>query len=75
MKKSELASIVVIAAISVGVAYFVANSIFGGAKNDAVTVKTIDPISSTVAPVDTSIFNSQAINPAVPVTIANSSGQ
>jgi ABC-type cobalt transport system substrate-binding protein len=69
MKKTELATIVIIAAISVGIAYFVANSIFGGAKNDAVTVKTIDPISSTVVPVDTSIFNNNAINPAIPVTI------
>ena len=75
MKKTELASIVIIAAISIGIAYFVANSIFGGAKNDAVTVKTIDPISSTVDPVDTSIFNSQAINPTAAANIANTNGQ
>jgi ABC-type cobalt transport system substrate-binding protein len=75
MKKTEIATVILIAAISVGVAYFVANAIFGGAKNEAVNVKTIDPITSDFAPVDTKIFNSTAINPAVPVEIKDSSSE
>lgn len=75
MKRTEIATIVLIAAISVGVAYFVANALFGGAKNEAVNVKTIEPITSEFAPVDPKIFNSTAINPAVPVELKDNTGQ
>jgi len=75
MKKTELATIILIAAISVGVAYFVGNAVFGGTKNEAVNVKTIEAISSDFTEVDTTIFNSTAINPTIPVDIQESAGQ
>ena len=71
MKKTDIAMIVLIAAVSAGIAYFVASSLFGSMSEEGVKVKTIDPITSVVAPVDTNIFNSTSINPSVEVNINN----
>lgn len=69
MKKSDIAMIILIASVSVLVAYFSAKAIFGGSAVQAVKVDTIAPISSQLAQPDPAIFNSNAINPTVEVTI------
>lgn len=69
MKKTDIAMIILIAAISVTIAFFVTKSIFGDTATEEVKVKTIDAISSEVAAPDEKIFNSNAINPAVEVQI------
>lgn len=74
MKKSDIAMIVLIASVSVVVAFFVAKSIFGDFNSGKVTVKTIDLIESTIVEPDTKIFNENAINPAVQVEI-NGTGE
>lgn len=71
MKKTELATIVLIALISILVAYFVTQSVLGGASNESVKVKSIDRIESTFQDPSTTIFNAQAINPTVEVKITN----
>lgn len=71
MKRTDLAMIILIAAVSAGIAYFVANSLFGGITEQGVKVKTVNPITSTIQPPDKAIFNSNAINPSVQVTINN----
>lgn len=63
--------IILIATVSAGVAYFVANTVFGGMTEQGVKVKTIDAITSTVEKPDTKIFNENAINPSVEVNINN----
>lgn len=72
MKKTDLAMIILIAAASVMVAFFVTRSILGNSATQAVKVKTIESISSTVQDPDPTIFNSNAINPAVEVQITPS---
>lgn len=72
MKRSDVAMIILIASISVFVAYFVAKAIIGDVQNQSVKVKTTDPISTTVTQPDGSVFNSDAINPTVPVIIGSS---
>jgi hypothetical protein len=72
MKRTDIAMIVLIAAVSAGIAYFVANSVFGGITTQSVKVQTIDPITSTVQTPDPNIFNSNAINPAIEVNISDS---
>ncbi|MDB5159782.1 MAG: exported protein of unknown function [Candidatus Saccharibacteria bacterium] len=72
MKRTDLAMIVLIAAVSVGVAYFVAHSLLGGMTQAGVKVKTIDPITSVVETPNKAIFNSNAINPSVEVNINQS---
>lgn len=69
MKRTDIAMIIFIASISVLVAYFVTKGILGDGKNTAVKVKTIDPISKTVATPDTKVFQNDAINPTVEVFI------
>lgn len=69
MKKSDIAMIILIASISVLVAYFVAKAIVGDVQNESVKVKTADPITTDIVQPDTSVFNSTAINPTVEVII------
>jgi len=72
MKRTDLALIVLIAAVSAGIAYFVAHSVFGSmTETKGVTIQTIDAITSTVEQPDTTIFNDDAINPSVNVEINN----
>lgn len=69
MKKTDVAMIILIAAVSVLVAYFGVKALVGNASTQAVKVKTIEKINTTVETPDTAIFNDTAINPAVEVQI------
>lgn len=68
--------IILIASVSVAVAYFVANSIplFKDAQKP-VTVQVAEPITSTLESVDTTVFNKDAINPTVEVIIGGDAQQ
>jgi len=70
MKKTDIAMIILIASVSILIAYFVANSIFGNVSKDSVKVKTIDSINSTIVAPSPAIFNTNAINPAIEVQIS-----
>lgn len=69
MKKTDLAMIILIAAVSVLASYFITRAILGDNASEPVKVDMIDSIDTTVAPVDTDIFNKDAINPAVEIQI------
>lgn len=69
MKKSDIAMIILIAAVSMMLAYFGAQAILGNIQNESVQVKTIDRISTEVVEPDPSVFNADAINPTVEVII------
>lgn len=73
MKKSDIAMIILIASISVLISYFVAKAVVGDVKKETVKVKTAEPISKDVEQPDTTIFNSNAINPTVEVIIGDKS--
>ena len=75
MKKTDIAMIIFIAAISVLIAYFVANAVIGSPSKESVKVKTADPITSDVQKPDTTVFNSNAINPTVEVIIGGAQSQ
>lgn len=80
MKKSEIAMIILIASVSVFIAYFVGNSLFGKITEAGTKVKTIETFSSNVDAPDASspIFKTGNINPTVPIEVTNpttSSGQ
>lgn len=64
--------IILIAGVSVLIAYFIMNSVLSGFKTTPVTVKTADRISTDVTQPDPTVFNSKAINPTVQVNIGNS---
>ncbi len=73
MRKNDFAALVLIASISLLVAWFAASSIIGEPKKEARKVKTIDEISSKVETPDNKIFNKKAINPTVERSIGKSS--
>lgn len=75
MKKNEIALLVLIVAISIGVAYAVGQSIFGKATTKPVDVETATPISAEIDQPNETIFNEHAINPTVPVRIGDPSNQ
>ncbi len=61
--------IILIASVSVLVAYFIAKAVLGDVQNQSVKVKTAEPITSQVAEPDKTVFNTNAINPTVEVII------
>lgn len=69
MKKTDLAMVVLIAAVSVVAAYFITQAILGDKVTEAKKVQKVDAISSEITEPDPAIFNSQAINPTVEVQI------
>lgn len=71
MKKTDIAMIILIASMSVLVAYFVAGALpMFKSNQEPVNVKTVDAISPTVdEQPDPSVFNKEAINPTVEVLI------
>ncbi len=70
MKKTDIAMIILIVAVSAAVAYGIVSAIPGlKLSNDPVKVKTIEKYSAEVAKPDPKIFNKDAINPTVDVTI------
>ena len=69
MKKTDIAMIILIAAVSVTIAFFITRAVFGETATEEVNVKSIEPISSEITPPSDKIFNSNAINPAVEVQI------
>jgi len=75
MKKSDIAMIILIASISVLVAYFVAKAVVGDVQDQSVKVKTAEPITSEVAEPDKKVFNTDAINPTVEVIIGGDKSQ
>jgi len=66
MKRTELATIILIAGISVTIAYFAANALLSGATKSNDTVQVIEEIDPTfnkdIIPV---VFSETAINPTV----------
>lgn len=69
MKKTDIAMLILIASVSVLIAFFVAKSIFGDVYTGTAKVKTIDKIDSSIIEPSADIFNKNAINPAVQVQI------
>ncbi len=70
MKKSDIAMIILIASISMVVAYFVVKSIpIFQTTNEPKQVKTFTKITPNVDEPDPEVFNAGAINPTVEVFI------
>ena len=75
MKKNEIALLILIVSVSLGLGYFVGQSLLGNKVSQAVTVETAEKISGTVEEPNNKIFNSAALNPTVPVRIGDSTNQ
>ncbi|MES2876553.1 MAG: hypothetical protein V4678_03730 [Patescibacteria group bacterium] len=70
MKKTDIAMIILIASVSVGIAFAAVSAIPGLKQSDEpVKVKTINRYNADLADPDPQVFNGDAINPTVDVTI------
>lgn len=66
MKKTDIALIILIAAISITLTYFALRAFgFGSVSTKPEMVKTAEPITTEVVDPDTTVFNKDAINPTV----------
>ena len=63
--------IVLIASIFILIAFFGTRALFGGSPNEAVKVKTIEKINSSIEQPSTDIFNTNGINPTYRVNVGN----
>lgn len=72
MKKTDIAMIVLIATVSVMIAFFVTQSILGSPNSETVKVKTVKEIDAALVEPDPAIFNEDAINPAVKIELNDS---
>lgn len=76
MKRNEIALILVVVGLVVLTTYSLLNVMFGKAALSPVQVKSADPITASIEnPPDPKVFNKDAINPAVSVTIGDQSNQ
>ena len=76
MKKNDIAMIILIASVSVGIAYGVVGAIPGLQQTSkSVEVDSIDAYSAEITEPDSKTFNGDAINPTVDVTIGDTSKQ
>lgn len=75
MKRNEIALILLVVGIVVIGTYALFNAFFGQAALSPVKVQSTVEISSTVTEPDSAVFNKDAINPAVSVTIGDQSNQ
>lgn len=75
MKKNEIALLIIVVALSVGIAYAIGQSIFGNATTKPVDVEKATAISAGIDYPSEVIFNENAINPTVPVRIGDPSNQ
>lgn len=72
MKKSDLAILILIVGISLTAAYFIGNYVMGVTGGGVAEVEKVDAISTDITPPSAEVFNDQAINPTVPISIGSS---
>ncbi|HRJ06670.1 MAG TPA: hypothetical protein PK096_02080 [Candidatus Saccharibacteria bacterium] len=76
MKSTDIAMIILIASVSVAVAYGVVSAIPGlKLSSDPVKVKTIERYTSTIDDPSSTVFSNSAINPTVDVEIGGTSAK
>lgn len=71
MKQKDIAMIIIIAALSGVVSFFVSNKLFVTPDNRQQNVTVVDPISSEFNPPDNQFFNDQSINPTIDSGLGN----
>ncbi len=76
MKKTDIAMVILIASVTVIIAFVVGNQItFLKPPEKGQKVKTIEKISGTVTEPDPKVFNAEAINPTVQTVIGGQASE
>lgn len=69
MKNTDIALVVLIAAVSVGVSYWLGNLILGDPSEDTYKVSYVDVVDANINEPDVEVFNPHGLNPTVEVII------
>ena len=69
MKQSDIASLILIVAISFTLAYFVGNSIFNTPESRSTPIEIVNPIEGTLPEPSATVFNQDSINPTEDIRI------
>lgn len=76
MKKTDIAMIVLIASVSVVIAFLIARSLpFLQVSKTGEKAQTVEKINSAVVAPDKKIFNNSSINPTVETVIGDAAAQ
>ncbi len=75
MKKTDIALLILIVALSGLITYFIANALLGSQKQLTAKVTEVEPVKSSIETPEESVFNANAINPAIQIKIGDSSNQ
>lgn len=75
MKKNEIALLILIVSLVALATYFLFNTLLGSAATKPVDVEVVEAFTTQVESPAESVFNSNAINPTVKVTVGEQSGQ
>ena len=71
MKKSDIITIFMVAAVGMLVSFFVVNALLGNPDDAYESYKTIEVIDAGLAEPDPEVFNSNAINPTIEVYVGD----
>lgn len=71
MKNSDIAMIILVAAVSVVVSYLLGNAILGNPNDRVETLSYMDVIDGSISEPDIETFNPHALNPTVEVYVGN----
>jgi hypothetical protein len=69
MKQNEIASLILIVAVSFTIAYFVGNAVFNKPENRSTPVEVVNPINGELPVPSPTIFNKNSINPTEDIEI------
>lgn len=69
MKKSDLASLILIISISFTLAYLIGNAIFNSPESRSTEVEFVNPYETEIITPSQDIFNENSINPAEQINI------
>jgi len=69
MKRSDIASLILIVAISFTLAYFVGNAIFNTPESRSTKVEVVNAIEGQLPETPSDIFNKDSINPTEDIRI------
>lgn len=77
MRKQDIAMVILVAGVSALISYFVIQSIpgIGNPSEEKYDTNTMEAISSEIVKPSAEIFNSEAINPTVQITIGENGEQ
>lgn len=70
MKQSDIITIALISGIAIFASFVLVNNLLGNPDEASVSFKTIKPVTSEVAEPNPEVFNRDALNPTVEVSIS-----